>query len=96
MHRGTSIASKASAALAVVASAVATEPTGGTGRARVLSTAQANAFLGKSPGFLEKRRSSGIDSPPYIQRVPRGAVTYREDDLIRWEDERMRRSTSER
>ena len=95
MHRGTSIASKASAASAVVASAIATEPTG-TGRARVLSTAEANAFLGKSPGFLEKRRSSGIDSPPYIQRVPRGAVTYREDDLIRWEDERMRRSTSER
>lgn len=28
------------------------------------------------------RRLSAIDTPPYIQRVPRGAVTYREDDLV--------------
>lgn len=53
---------------------------------RLLNTAEANAFLGRAKGFLEKRRSSGIDSPPYIQRTKRGAVLYRVSDLLVWED----------
>lgn len=63
---------------------------------RILDTAAANAFLGKAPGFLEKRRSSGIDCPRFIRTRPRCAVTYRVEDLLAWEEERMRRSTSER
>ena len=56
---------------------------------RLLNTDEANAYLRRAKGFLEKRRSSGIDSPRYLQRTKRGAVLYRVSDLIAWEDERM-------
>lgn len=62
---------------------------------RILDTAEANEFLGKKKGFLEKRRISGIDSPRYIQRKPRCAVTYRVSDLIAWEDEQLRTCSSD-
>lgn len=41
---------------------------------RTLTTPEANRFLNRAPGFLEKRRSSGIDSPRYIQARPNGIV----------------------
>lgn len=62
---------------------------------RLLNTAEANAFLGRAKGFLEKRRSSGIDSPRYLQRTKRGAVLYRASDLIAWEEERVLTSSSD-
>lgn len=62
---------------------------------RTLSTAEANTFLGRKKGFLEKRRSAGVDSPVYIQSVKNGHVRYRRIDLVRWEDERRRSSSSE-
>lgn len=62
---------------------------------RLLTTAEANAFIRRAKGFLEKRRSSGIDSPRYLQRTKRGAVLYRVSDLIAWEDERMLTSSSD-
>lgn len=62
---------------------------------RLLDTAQGNAFLGRAKGFLEKRRSSGIDSPRYLQRTKRGAVLYRVSDLIAWEEERVLTSSSD-
>ncbi len=57
---------------------------------RLLTSREANDFLRRAPGFLEKRRSSGIDSPRYIQARPFGSVRYRVDDLLAWEDAKMR------
>lgn len=62
---------------------------------RLLNTAEGNAFLRRAKGFLEKRRSSGIDSPRYLQRTKRGTVLYRASDLIAWEEERMLTSSSD-
>lgn len=62
--------------------------------ARALTTAEANKFLNRAPGFLEKRRSSGIDCPPYIQTRPKGAVRYLVEDLLAWEQAKMRQNTS--
>lgn len=61
---------------------------------RLLTTAEANEFLCRARGFLEKRRSSGIDSPPYIQASPLGLVRYRVADLLAWEESKMRTNTS--
>jgi hypothetical protein len=61
---------------------------------RLLSTAEANRFLGFAPGYLEKRRIFG-GSPRYIQRSPNCAVKYRVEDLEAWEQERFRCNTSE-
>lgn len=61
---------------------------------RLLTTAEANAFLCRARGFLEKRRSSGIDSPPYIQANPLGLVRYRVADLLAWEESKVRTNTS--
>jgi hypothetical protein len=61
---------------------------------RLLTTDEANRYLGRKKGFLEKRRSSGIDSPPYIQARPRGAVRYRFADLVAWEDSKLRDNSS--
>lgn len=74
---------------------VGAEPVGARPVDRLLSTAEANAFLRRAKGFLEKRRSSGIDSPPYIQRTKRGAVLYRVSDLLAWEEERILTSSSD-
>ena len=62
---------------------------------RLLTTAEGNAFLRRAKGFLEKRRSSGIDSPRYIQRGKRGAVLYRVSDLIAWENQHLCTSSSD-
>lgn len=60
---------------------------------RTLTTSEANAFLNRAPGFLEKRRCSGIDSPRYIQTRRYGAVRYRVEDLLAWEAAKMRENT---
>ena len=59
-----------------------------------LTTAEANKLLGYAKGYLEKRRIAG-DSPAYVQRSSRCAVKYRVEDLIAWEQSRIRHSTSE-
>jgi hypothetical protein len=61
---------------------------------RRLTTAEANQFLGFAKGYLEKRRIAG-DSPAYVQRSSRCAVKYRLEDLVAWEQSRVRHSTSE-
>lgn len=62
---------------------------------RLLTSEEANAFLKRGRGFLEKRRSSGLDSPRFIQSVPKGRVRYRVADLIAWEDGHMRSHSRE-
>lgn len=62
---------------------------------RLLNTAEANDFLRRKKGFLEKRRSSGIDSPTYIQRRKGAAVTYRTSDLLAWEEKHMCTASSD-
>lgn len=95
MHRGTLISERPVAVRNIPlsrAGAAAAEPALAD---RVLSTEEANAFLGRQKGFLEKRRSSGIDSPRYIQRCKGAAVTYRVSDLLRWEDAHMCTASSD-
>ena len=58
----------------------------------VVDTIGAAALLGLSPSTLEKLRVSG--SGPQYLKLGR-AVRYRLDDLARWADERVVRSTSE-
>ena len=96
MHRGTPISARP-APRASHAGGVAIHQTvvPGVIRDRIIDTAEANAFLGKKKGFLEKRRSAGIDSPTYIQRGPRCAVLYRVSDLLAWEDRQLRTSSSD-
>ncbi len=95
MLRGTPISQKPVAATLIPRERSATTATEPTFVDRVLSTAEANAFLGREKGFLEKRRSSGIDSPRYIQRCKGAAVTYRTSDLLSWEDDRMCTASSD-
>lgn len=92
MMRGQLISARPKANVVI---AVAAPPAVQQGGERLLTTAEANVFLKRSKGFLEKRRSSGIDSPPYIQTTRNGPVRYRVSDLIAWEDDHMRTSTSE-
>jgi predicted DNA-binding transcriptional regulator AlpA len=58
----------------------------------LVDTIGAAAHLGLSPSTLEKLRVSGR-GPQYL-KLGR-AVRYRLDDLARWADERVVRSTSE-
>lgn len=96
MQRGTLISARpASRPGNATAASVHRKPVPGVILDRILDTAEANEFLGKKKGFLEKRRISGIDSPRYIQRKPRCAVTYRVSDLIAWEDEQLRTCSSD-
>lgn len=90
MIRGTPISKRPSSVPGSVRSVE--EPSSGE---RLLTTAEANDFLRRAKGFLEKRRSSGIDSPRYIQPVPRSPVRYRVVDLLEWEEGRMHVSSSE-
>ena len=62
---------------------------------RLLTTAEANELIRRKKGFLEKRRSSGIDSPPYIQRGKGCAVLYRYSDVMRWTEGHLRSSSSD-
>lgn len=62
---------------------------------RLLTSAEGNVFLKRAPGFLEKRRSSGIDSPRYIQRIKFGSVRYRVSDLLEWEEKHTHLATSD-
>ena len=96
MHTGTPISARpTSPAAPIKEEREEARPVVGFASDRVLTTAEANEFLRRAKGFLEKRRSSGIDSPPYIQTRPRGAVLYRVSDLIAYEDSKMRTSSSD-
>ena len=88
MHRGTTIDRRP---LAVVLEVSGKEAA--TEGERLLTTAEANVFLRRAKGFLEKRRTSGVDSPPFIQAVKNGPVRYRVADLLAWEEARMRTCT---
>lgn len=63
---------------------------------RLLSTAEAAAYVGLAASTLEKRRVTGLDSPPFVQSVARGSVRYRLRDLEVWLEARTFRNTSER
>lgn len=62
----------------------------------LLDTAEAAAYVRLAASTLEKRRVTGLNSPPYIQTVARGAVRYRISDLDAWLDARTYHNTSER
>jgi hypothetical protein len=54
---------------------------------------QAAAYLGVSPGFLEKHACRGT-GPPYL-RISSRLVLYERDELDRWAAARRVRSTSD-
>lgn len=81
--------------LGVIVRALGFDPPDNCPMDRVLTTKEANFFLRKKKGFLEKRRCSGIDSPRYAQVRKGGAVLYRTSDLLAWEEQHMRTCTSE-
>lgn len=60
--------------------------------AAALNTKAAARYLGLSPKTLETQRSRG-GGPPFVKLGSR--VVYREEDLDRWLEERVRRSTSD-
>ncbi|BCA62750.1 hypothetical protein HMP09_1984 [Sphingomonas sp. HMP9] len=93
MIRGTSISARPLAQV----SAAPPSPTHTEDREieRLLTSAEGNSFLRRAPGFLEKRRSSGIDSPRYIQRIKFGSVRYRVSDLLEWEEKHTHLATSD-
>ncbi|MES3100623.1 hypothetical protein [Sphingomonas faeni] len=93
MIRGTSISERPIPPASIAPASA--DRRGGQGGERLLTSAEANDFIKRAPGFLEKRRSSGIDSPPYIQRVKFGSVRYRLSDLLDWEERHTHLATSD-
>lgn len=59
----------------------------------LLNTREAAALLGVSKAFLERDRWAGARIP--FVRIGTRAVRYRREDLERYLDSRLRRSTSE-
>jgi predicted DNA-binding transcriptional regulator AlpA len=58
----------------------------------MLTVHEAAGYLRLSPKSLQRLRGAG-DGPRYIRL--KGKVLYRESDLDRWLDARVRQSTSE-
>jgi predicted DNA-binding transcriptional regulator AlpA len=65
------------------------EPNGGP----VLREKEAAAYLGVSQRWMQERRADG-NGPPYCRLTAR-TVRYRRQDLDRFLEERMQRSTAE-
>ena len=59
----------------------------------LLTTTEAAQFLGVSKAFLERDRWAGA-RVPFI-KIGSRAVRYRQDDLDRYVESRMRKSTSD-
>ena len=59
----------------------------------LLSTPDAARVLGMKPAALENWRWKG-EGPPFV-RVTARAIRYRREDLERFVEERLRRSTSD-
>lgn len=60
----------------------------------LLTTFQAAAYLGVSKAFLERDRWAGARIP--FIRIGSRAVRYRQNDLDRYIESQLRRSTSDR
>jgi DNA-binding transcriptional MerR regulator len=66
---------------------------GGSPPSYLLRQGEAATLLGVEPRTLEAWRCRG-GGPPFVQ-VSSRAIRYRQADLVRWIEDRVRRSTSE-
>jgi hypothetical protein len=62
-------------------------------RAVLVDERTAATMIDLTPRFLQERRRRG-DGPPFVQISSR-CIRYRPEDLERWAEERLRRSTSD-